>query len=156
MTEETRRNMNRKSLREQIFKLLFRTEFNDPAQMQDQLQYFFESGDMTVTDSVTGLIWQRTQVASKIWQQALEYCENLDYAGYDDWRLPNRNELASLLNHNRSTSPYSDFPNMPSSAYFWSSSSSSNGGNAWRVCFKDGDVNSYDKSSYNFYIKCVR
>ena len=28
--------MNRKSLREQIFKLLFRTEFNDPAEMEEQ------------------------------------------------------------------------------------------------------------------------
>lgn len=42
--------MNRKSLREQIFKLLFRTEFNDPADMEKQAEYFFDSGDMTVTD----------------------------------------------------------------------------------------------------------
>ena len=42
--------MNRKSLREQVFKLLFRTEFNDPAEMEEQAQLFFESGDMTVTD----------------------------------------------------------------------------------------------------------
>ena len=42
--------MNRKSLREQIFKLLFRTEFNDPAEMEQQAQFFFESGDMTVTE----------------------------------------------------------------------------------------------------------
>lgn len=42
--------MNRKSLREQIFKLLFRTEFNDPAEMDEQAAFFFESGDMTVTD----------------------------------------------------------------------------------------------------------
>lgn len=40
--------MNRKSLREQIFKLLFRVEFNDPAEMREQAQYFFDSGDMTV------------------------------------------------------------------------------------------------------------
>lgn len=42
--------MNRKSLREQIFKLLFRTEFNDPDEMEEQAQFFFDSGDMTVTD----------------------------------------------------------------------------------------------------------
>ena len=42
--------MNRKSLREQIFKLLFRTEFNDPAEMEQQAQFFFDSGDMTVTE----------------------------------------------------------------------------------------------------------
>ena len=42
--------MNRKSLREQIFKLLFRTEFNDASGMEDQFRYFFDSGDMTVSD----------------------------------------------------------------------------------------------------------
>ncbi len=42
--------MNRKSLREQIFKLLFRTEFNDPEELQEQAAFFFDSGDMTVTD----------------------------------------------------------------------------------------------------------
>ena len=42
--------MNRKSLREQIFKLLFRTEFNDPAEMEEQASLFFDSGDLTVTD----------------------------------------------------------------------------------------------------------
>ena len=42
--------MNRKSLREQVFKLLFRTEFNDPDEMEEQAQFFFDSGDMTVTE----------------------------------------------------------------------------------------------------------
>lgn len=50
--------MNRKSLREQIFKLLFRTEFNGPEEMEEQAQLFFDSGDMTVTskdrDYITG------------------------------------------------------------------------------------------------------
>ena len=50
--------MNRKSLREQVFKLLFRSEFNDPAEMEEQAQLFFDSGDMTVTqkdrDYITG------------------------------------------------------------------------------------------------------
>ena len=59
--------MNRKSLREQIFKLLFRTEFNDPAQMQDQLQFFFESGDMTVTERDREYITQKcTSIVEKI------------------------------------------------------------------------------------------
>ena len=50
--------MNRKSLREQVFKLLFRMEFNDPAEMEEQVQLFFDSGDLTVTekdrDYITG------------------------------------------------------------------------------------------------------
>lgn len=78
------------------------------------------NGDVIVTDTETGLIWQKTYVSGKKWQQALYYCENLTYAGYNDWRLPNRNELLSLVNFEK-YEPASDFPDMPS-GYFWSSS----------------------------------
>jgi hypothetical protein len=27
---------------------------------------------------------------------AVRYCENLDYAGYDDWRLPTADELSTI------------------------------------------------------------
>lgn len=37
--------MSRREIREQIFKLLFRTEFYDPADMPEQLQLFFEELD---------------------------------------------------------------------------------------------------------------
>lgn len=40
--------MNRKSLREQIFKLLFRLDFIEPSELDAQSGYFFDSGDMTV------------------------------------------------------------------------------------------------------------
>ena len=41
--------MTRRALREQIFKLLFRAEFNTPDEMPEQEKLFFESGDLTVT-----------------------------------------------------------------------------------------------------------
>ena len=33
--------MKRSEIREEIFKLLFRTEFNDISEMPDQIQYYF-------------------------------------------------------------------------------------------------------------------
>ncbi len=41
--------MNRRSLREQVFKLLFRAEFNKPEEMPEQERLFFESGDLVAT-----------------------------------------------------------------------------------------------------------
>ena len=33
------------------------------------------------------------------WQDALNSCKNLDFAGYTDWRLPNVRELLSLIDY---------------------------------------------------------
>ena len=79
--------MNRKSLREQIFKLLFRTEFNDPAEMKDQVQYFFESGDLTVTDKDREYIADK---CSKIVEKIPEIDKVLDdkLEGWTVGRLP--------------------------------------------------------------------
>ena len=42
--------MKRRELREQIFKLLFRVEFNKPEEMPEQLRYFFEDEELTATE----------------------------------------------------------------------------------------------------------
>ena len=113
------------------------------------------SGSVVVSDSKTGLMWQKEHVTGKTWQQALKYCEDSIYAGYSDWRLPNKNELASLVNYEKSGGPYSYFPNMPSN-FFWSSSTRSGYTDyAWFVNFLGGGVDSNGKSG-TYYVRCVR
>lgn len=51
--------MNRRGLREQVFKLLFRAEFNSPDEMREQAQLYFDSGDMTVTQKDRAYITDR-------------------------------------------------------------------------------------------------
>lgn len=110
------------------------------------------SGSVVVTDSRTGLMWQQKYVTKKTWQQALKYCEDSTYAGYDDWRLPNKNELASLINYEKSNYPYSYF----SGKYFWSSSTTSDLSNrAWYMNFELGGVYHNNKSATPD-VRCVR
>ena len=77
-----------------------------------------------VTDSTTNLWWQddsEVKTNSKVWQDAIDYCESLSLAGYSDWRLPNINELSSLINDTRSyPAIHETFLNTSSSNY-WSS-----------------------------------
>ena len=73
---------------------------------------FVDNGDGTVTDGATGLTWIQAdsaalQAGSKRdgklnWQQALQWAENLTYAGHSDWRLPNAKELHSIVDYTRS------------------------------------------------------
>ena len=86
---------------------------------------FIDNGDGTVSDTTTGLMWQKaTAPGTYTWQQALAYCENLvlPAGGYSDWRLPDRNELQSLVDYSRYNPAINTtyFPNTVAS-YYWSS-----------------------------------
>ena len=73
---------------------------------------FVDNGDGTVTDTCTRLMWQqdtadvngdglRNEGDQPPWCSALAYCEDLELAGHDDWRLPNITELQSIVDHGR-------------------------------------------------------
>ncbi|MGV8905729.1 MAG: DUF1566 domain-containing protein [Acetobacterium sp.] len=64
---------------------------------------FVDNGDGTISDLATGLMWQMSDDGTtKDWEEALAYSDNLELAGYDDWRLPNVKELQSIVDYSRS------------------------------------------------------
>jgi hypothetical protein len=81
------------------------------------------------------------------------------YLGFTDWRLPNRNELSSLVNYaqlNQATWLVGLGFTGVQSVYYWSSSSSADSTlDAWGVDMGDGDVDGDDKS-YSQYVWPVR
>lgn len=63
----------------------------------------YKTTSTTLTDSVTGLVWQLSPDASPRTQpQAAAYCDALTLAGKDDWRLPTRLEYVSVLDEGAS------------------------------------------------------
>jgi hypothetical protein len=64
-----------------------------------------DNGDGTVTDRVTGLMWEKGGSPSAMLYQSTErYVSHLNkevFAGYNDWRVPTAEELASLLERER-------------------------------------------------------
>jgi quinol monooxygenase YgiN len=94
---------------------------------------FTDNDDGTITDTLTGLVWlQNADAFGRLsWQDALDACNGLEDGKYgleddskrEDWRLPNVNELRSLID-------YSEFaPSLPKthpfthvrSSLYWSS-----------------------------------
>ncbi|KJU82724.1 secreted protein containing DUF1566 [Candidatus Magnetobacterium bavaricum] len=123
----------------------------------------FTASANTVTDNLTGLMWTKdANLAGTVtWQGALDYVASMNSQtgtyGYTDWRLPNKNELSSLIDHGASAPAlqYSHpFVNVQSDSY-WSSTTHYNTPSAWLVSMGDGYVYGSGKSS-NHYVWPVR
>ena len=117
---------------------------------------FSKNGNI-VTDSITKLQWQDNAVGSRMnWQSAITECEGLILDSFDDWRLPNKNELISIVDYSKYNKAIDSHFQNTISSYYWSSSTSASYTNsAWGVGFNYGDT-SYDHKYSSAYVRCVR
>jgi hypothetical protein len=123
---------------------------------------FIDNGDGTITDSDTGLMWEKNPSPSqRYWDDAINYCENLTLAGYSDWRLPNRNELQSIVDY-KTYNPAINTTFFPGTQVNYYSSTTciyfdGSGSEAWRISFYDGDITEVVKNSGSqWYVRCTR
>ncbi len=127
-------------------------QFNEP----ERFDVSGSTGQEIVVDRATGLGWQKTFDAYlMLWTPALSHCEALSYGGHQDWRLPNINELQSLVNVEKDNSA-SDFPDMPSDIFWSSSTWVMDAIWAWYLDFNDGNVAADEKDTDFHYVRCVR
>lgn len=72
--------------------------YGQDAQFDGVQPSYTDNGDGTVTDNVTGLMWQRDLPDDKYtYAESVVYAEASTLAGYTDWRLPTIKELYSLI-----------------------------------------------------------
>ena len=106
-----------------------------PALRQTSNSRYVINGDGTVTDQVTQLMWQRCRFGmsgadctTRVggiqrttlalvstgygWRQAMRAAANSRVGGFGDWRVPNINELESLLDYHSRSVNSSAFPNF--------------------------------------------
>ncbi|WP_446008707.1 Lcl C-terminal domain-containing protein [Candidatus Electrothrix sp.] len=58
---------------------------------------YTDNGDETITDNVTGLMWQQDMGDKMTWSEANTLASSSTLGGYTDWRLPTIKELYSLI-----------------------------------------------------------
>ena len=137
---------------------------------------FTDNQDGTVTDTLTGLMWLKDAgcLGSDVWSRALTAVNQLaagscglsDQSVAGDWRLPNINELESLIDvsaANPAISAGNPFANV-SGGIYWSSTSYYGGAGgsdkAWTIRLSDGrymnDTTSNVKASATNVIWAVK
>jgi len=130
---------------------------------------FTDNGDGTITDNATGLMWVKQpeniggiwadagQPERMSWNDAIDNCLALDYAGHDDWRLPNARELCSIVSLG-TANPSIDgtfFPNTKAYSYWTSSTVETSVSNKWRILFTFG-LAFYNHLDEEYYARPVR
>ena len=127
-----------------------------------------------VIDNYTGLSWQqKVYVPGKSigWSRYKNYCETLNYGGYDDWRLPSILEYRTIMDfgkHNPNVDP-KYFPDTPPEYFVTSTYTSNSCGSLPHVTpatwvslikFDHFETDTYtgcsDDPSFNLPARCVR
>jgi hypothetical protein len=112
----------------------------------------------TITDAVTGLMWQlEPEVANKTQTDAVAYCDALSLAGHDDWRLPTRLEYVTLLDEGRPNG-FAVPPGVPASSTGtqWTASASGRAAdNFFTVQDEHGSINVAGAAT-PYAARCVR
>ena len=143
---------------------------------------YADNGDGTITDSQTGLMWEKlsddgsihdkdnTYTWSDTFDTKIAALNGAAFAGHDDWRLPNINELQSLANYgvmlpalnnaafNVGCSPGCTVTTCSCTMlnYYWSSTSNEqNPSNTWNVNSAFGNISQIAKSASG-YVRTVR
>ena len=109
-----------------------------------------------MTDTCTDLMWQKETEVGTNWCGALAYCESLDFAGQDDWRLPNVRELQSIVDYQLFTPSIDPVFDAAGQSLYWSSTSvADDPDTAWGVSFAVGGVFP-DNKVFNRSVRAVR
>src|SRR6185436_18844955 len=110
--------------------------FGEDADYTIHPQSFTDNGNGTVTDNVTGLMWQKTDNGESTWETAFANAVGITTGGFTDWRLTTPGELFSIFNHNNANPALNTifFPGNGAGAadYWWTSDiSGSSTTNVW-------------------------
>jgi hypothetical protein len=131
--------------------------------------HFTDNGNNTITDNATGLMWIKNPVLlgagwvvsptapTKDFDTAIDDCIALNYAGYSDWRLPNVNEMNSIMNFGGSWPViYTAFwPNLGGGSW-WSSTSYMGWLGAAYIPDMDNGFSNFEFKSAKHYVLPVR
>jgi hypothetical protein len=125
---------------------------------------FTNNGNGTITDNVTGLMWQQADDGEMIYENAAPFCEALSYAGNTDWRLPSPMESFSILNLQNNNPSLNTTYFTTSTAEYWWTNKAQVGDNTKVWCTNaGGGIGNKPKAetisaggTFKYHTRCVR
>ena len=108
----------------------------------------------TVTDSSTGLMWEKEPFEFGLnWHGAVEYCNNLELGGFEDWELPTKDDYPGKKSEVLSGL---DKIHYGRDEQFWTQSEVES--SAWSVDFwtKNQELFELRDKSKEYRVRCVR
>jgi hypothetical protein len=106
-------------------------------------------GGEAVLDKQTGLTWARNvdlAAGTKTWQEAIEFCQNLEIGNRKGWRLPTKEEFITILDTSRSNPalpdghPFENYRGQWKSAYWTGTTYEDNSNSAYYIWIHVGGV----------------
>ncbi|WP_456401776.1 Lcl C-terminal domain-containing protein [Hydrogenimonas sp.] len=139
-------------MKKTLFALLAAASFLSAAYLRDDASEI-------VTDDTAGVMWQDSaDVATErvTWSEAVERCRTLRLGGFDDWRLPERDELDSLADEQRFKHGIDPVFRYEGDAGYWSSTVDPvHPDSAWRTLYTCGGGYWYGKKG-RAHVRCIR
>ncbi len=143
---------------------LYTSTFGEDADYAVHPPAYTDNGDGTISDKVTGLMWQKIDGGEMTWESATNYPASLSLGSYSDWRLPSCHELYSITMQG-TVNPAINTNYFPATlaGYWWSRDIQvDNTGNVW-VVNAGGGIGNHAKSESSlmggtrkFHVRCVR
>ena len=100
----------------------YTTTFGEDHDYLINVPSFTNNNNGTITDNITGLMWQQVDGGEMTFENAVTYCNSLTLGGYSGWRLPTPIEAYSILIHQNSNPAINtNFFTLTTAEYWWTS-----------------------------------
>jgi len=109
-----------------------------------------EAKGVIALNQKTGFISQNIPRSKLNWSDAKDYCIDLSFADFSDWRLPNINDLRKMFEKRHNFTPIEE------QSVYWSSDINNNSRyTSWFMDFASGNFGS-SQQQYQYSVRCVR
>ncbi len=125
---------------------------------------YVSNSDGTVSDKVTGLMWQQTDGGEMTWESAAAYAATNSTGGYADWRLPTAHELYSITKQGAvNPAINTNYFAVTAAQYWWTRDQRVDSSNHIWAGNAGGGIGAHPKTetisaggSSRFHVRCVR